>query len=62
MYMLRHRFALLFGLTVGSLTLAACSDATAPNPDPEPRLSETQGSNNKVGRIHTAAETQGANN
>lgn len=60
--MLRHRFALFFGLTLGSLTLAACSDATAPNPDLEQRRSETQGSNNKVGRIQTTAESQGSNN
>lgn len=60
--MLRHRFALLIGLIVGSLSMAACADTTAPNSDLSPQLSETQGSNNKVGRIHTAAETQGGNN
>jgi hypothetical protein len=60
--MLRHRFALLVALTVGSLTVAACSDATGPNPDVGPQLSETQGSNNKVGRIQTTSETQGSNN
>ena len=59
--MLRHRFALLIGLIVGSLSMA-CADTTAPNPDLSPQLSETQGSNNKVGRIHTTAETQGGNN
>jgi hypothetical protein len=42
--------------------MAACSDATAPNQDLGPQLSETQGSNNKVGRIHTTSETQGSNN
>ena len=60
--MLRHRFALLFALTLGSLSMAACSDATAPNPDLGPQLSETQGSNNKVSRIQPASETQGGNN
>lgn len=61
--MSRHRTAWLAALTVVSLSTAACSDIAAPNPDPlEPQLSETQGSNNKVGRIQTTSETQGSNN
>jgi hypothetical protein len=54
------RFALLAALTVVSLSTVACSDATGPSSTLEPKLSETQGSNNKFTRI--TSETQGSNN
>ncbi len=60
--MSRPRIAWFAALTVASLSTAACSDTTAPNPGLEPQLSETQGSNNKVTRIQAASETQGSNN
>jgi hypothetical protein len=60
--MSRHRLALFAALVVVSLSTAACSDTTAPNPALEPELSETQGSNNKVTQKPNFSETQGSNN
>ena len=59
--MSRRRLALL-AFAVVSLSTAACSDTTAPNPTSEPQLSETQGSNNKVTHKPNFSETQGSNN
>jgi hypothetical protein len=44
--MSRYRLALLTALAVVCVGATGCSDATAPNPGPEPQLSETQGGNN----------------
>ena len=60
--MSRYRLALLASLTLLSVTAVGCTDATAPNPGPEPQLSETQGGNNRVTRFQPASETQGGNN
>jgi hypothetical protein len=60
--MSRYRLALLAALTIACVGAAGCSDATAPNPGPEPELSETQGGNNRVTRIQATSETQGGNN
>ena len=57
-----YRLSLLAAVTVVSLSAAACSDSTAPNPTSEPQLSETQGSNNKVTHKPNFSETQGSNN
>ena len=60
--MSRYRLPLLTALTIICAGAAGCSDATAPNPGPEPQLSETQGGNNRIGRFQPASETQGGNN
>jgi hypothetical protein len=60
--MSRYRLALLTALTIICAGAAGCSDATGPNPSPEPQLSETQGGNNRVARSQPASETQGGNN
>jgi hypothetical protein len=60
--MSRYRLALLTALTIICAGAAGCSDATAPNPGPEPQLSETQGGNNRIARFQPASETQGGNN
>ena len=60
--MSRRRLVLLAALAAVSVSTAACSDTTAPNPTLEPQLSETQGSNNKVTYKPNFSETQGSNN
>ncbi len=60
--MSRHCLALLAALAVVSLSSAACSDTTAPNPSVQPQFSENQGSNNRVTRITPQSENQGSNN
>jgi len=60
--MSRRRLVLLAALATVSVSTAACSDTTAPNPTLEPQLSETQGSNNKVTYKPNFSETQGSNN